>query len=147
LEGDAQEPSSSYGSDLFEDWPEVNNMGVSIYVALTVETPSSRASSMANAPRDRRKSRATSFETRQPRSRAAPSWRSRQRKPEGVDVPCRRSKRSKKNAAEDASMAPLLCGGPLSVADFDQSIWEIMYPCFVEEGLVVPPGHVNMKNV
>jgi hypothetical protein len=42
---------------------------------------------------------------------------------------------------------PLLHGGTLLEADFDQSEWEIMYPHFIEEGHVDPPGRVNKKNV
>jgi hypothetical protein len=38
---------------------------------------------------------------------------------------------------------PLLCGSPLSAADIVQSKWEIMYPRFVEEGLVDPPTHAD----
>jgi hypothetical protein len=34
----------------------------------------------------------------------------------------------------------LLRGG-LSVADYNSVEWEIMCPCFVEEGLVDPPNH------
>jgi hypothetical protein len=44
-------------------------------------------------------------------------------------------------------VAPLLDGGLLSTTDFDQSKWEIMYPRFVEEGLVDPLGHANKKDV
>jgi hypothetical protein len=33
--------------------------------------------------------------------------------------------------------------GSLSVADFDLSEWEIMYPCFIEEGLVDPPDQAH----
>jgi hypothetical protein len=69
------------------------------------------------------------------------------RKPEGVDVPCGRSQMTKKVDAECASATPLLRDGPILAADFDLSEWEIMYPHFVEEGLVDPPGHVNKKNV
>jgi hypothetical protein len=47
-EGDAEEPSISSYNDLFEYWPEANNMAMNIYVALTVEASSSRAS-MADA--------------------------------------------------------------------------------------------------
>jgi hypothetical protein len=65
--GDAPEPSSSSGSDLFKDWPEANDMVVSVYVVLTMETSSSCAST-ADAPRDRLKSRASGSMTRQPRS-------------------------------------------------------------------------------
>jgi hypothetical protein len=42
---------------------------------------------------------------------------------------------------------PSRLGGTLSAADFDQSEWEIMYPCFVKEGLVDPSGRMNKKNV
>jgi hypothetical protein len=31
-----------------------------------------------------------------------------------------------------------LCNSQLSVANFDQSEWGIMYPHFVEEGLIDP---------
>jgi hypothetical protein len=59
LGGVAQELSTSSSSDFFEDWPEANDMVASIYVALTAEASSSRAS-MANAPRGKCKSRARS---------------------------------------------------------------------------------------
>jgi hypothetical protein len=52
LEGDTQEPSSSSGSDLFEDWPEANDMTTGIYVVLTVEASSSHASTV-DAPHGR----------------------------------------------------------------------------------------------
>jgi hypothetical protein len=143
-EGDAQEPPSSSGSDLFEDWPEANDMATSIYVALTTEASSS-CPSMANAPRGRQKSRASGSSTRQPRSQAAPSQRSRQQKSEDVDAPCRRSKRTKKAGAKNASAASSLRGS-LSAADFDQSEWEIMFPHFVVGGLVDPPGREKKKN-
>jgi hypothetical protein len=42
---------SSSGNDLFEDWPEANDMAISVYVALTVDALSSRAST-ATAPLD-----------------------------------------------------------------------------------------------
>jgi hypothetical protein len=38
-------------------------------------------------------------------------------------------------------------GGLLSTADYDKNEWEIMYPCFVEEGLVDPSEHVNRKRL
>jgi hypothetical protein len=53
----------------------------------------------------------------------------------------------KKPAAESASVAPLLCSGLFSAANFYQSEWEVIYLHFVEEGLVDPPGCVNKKNV
>jgi hypothetical protein len=42
---------------------------------------------------------------------------------------------------------PSLRSGPLSMANFDQSKREIMYLCFVEEGLIDPPDCANKKNV
>jgi hypothetical protein len=42
---------------------------------------------------------------------------------------------------------PLLHDGPLLTTNFDLSEWEIMYPHFVEDGLVDPPGCANKKNV
>jgi hypothetical protein len=75
------------------------------------------------------------------------SQRSRPEKPEDVDAPHRKSKRTKRATGEYASTAPLLHGDLLSVADFDESKREIKYSCFVQEGLVDPPGRVNKKNV
>jgi hypothetical protein len=69
---DAREPMSSSGSDLFENWPETNNVAASVYVALTVEGLSSRASTV-DASRGRRKSCAYSSTMQQPHSQAAPS--------------------------------------------------------------------------
>jgi hypothetical protein len=66
------EPSSSYGSDLFEDWPEANDMAVSVYVALTSDA-FGLCTSTANGPHGERGSLADSSSTRQSRSRAAPS--------------------------------------------------------------------------
>jgi hypothetical protein len=34
-------------------------------------------------------------------------------------------------------------GGLLSATNFDQSEWEIMYPCFVEYGLVELPNRTD----
>jgi hypothetical protein len=42
---------------------------------------------------------------------------------------------------------PSWLGDTFSAVDFDQSEWEIVYPHFVEEGLVDPFGRVNRKNV
>jgi hypothetical protein len=67
----SSEPCSKSGSNLFEDWPEANNMVVSVYVALTVDALSSHAL-MATAPHDGQESRAGSSSTRQSCSRAAP---------------------------------------------------------------------------
>jgi hypothetical protein len=38
------DPCSSSGNDLFKDWPEANDMAISVYVALTADALSSRAS-------------------------------------------------------------------------------------------------------
>jgi hypothetical protein len=64
LRGNVREPSSSSGSDLFEDWPEANDMAVSIYVALTAEALGSLVPT-ADAPRGRQKSHAIGSSTRQ----------------------------------------------------------------------------------
>jgi hypothetical protein len=45
--------------------------------------------------------------------------------------------------AERALAASIPHGGSLSAADFDTSEWEILYPLFVEEGLVDPSECVN----
>jgi hypothetical protein len=58
----------------------------------------------------------------------------------------RKSKRVKINA-ECTLTSPLLRGDALFAADFDHSEWEIMYPHFVEEGLVDPSDRVNKRNV
>jgi hypothetical protein len=49
----------------------------------------------------------------------------------------------KKPLARASSIGPALAHGSLSVADFDQSEWEIMYPRFVESRLVVPPKRTD----
>jgi hypothetical protein len=55
-----------------------------------------------------------------------------------VEAPCRRSKRMKKSAVENSVMVSSLHDGPLLAADLGPSEWEIMYPLFVEFGLVDP---------
>jgi hypothetical protein len=49
--------------------------------------------------------------------------------------------------ARRALAVPLPRGGSLSTADFDKSEWEIMYPLFIEEGIVDPSECVNRKDV
>jgi hypothetical protein len=39
---------SSCGSNLFDDWPEANDMAASVYVALTVDALSSHASTVGD---------------------------------------------------------------------------------------------------
>jgi hypothetical protein len=51
-----------------------------------------------------------------------------------------------KISAERTLVAPTPHGVTLSVADFDQSKWEFMYPHFVEEGLD-PSDCANKKDV
>jgi hypothetical protein len=62
-----------------------------------------------------------------------------------TNAPRRKSKKTKIDA-ERALVAPTPRGGSLFAADFDKSEWEIMYPLFVKEGLVVPSECVNRKN-
>jgi hypothetical protein len=40
-------------------------------------------------------------------------------------------------------VAPISLGGSLSAANFHKSEWEIMYPLFVEDGLVDSSERVN----
>jgi hypothetical protein len=56
----------------------------------------------------------------------------------------RKSKKMKVDA--ECAFATLVSrGGSLCAADFDKSAWEIMYPLFVEEGLVAPSECVRWK--
>lgn len=137
--------ASCFSSDLFEDWPKANDTAVSVSIALTADASSSRAST-ANVPRGDRGSRADSSSTRQSRSRATSARRSRRRRPVDVGAPRKGSKRAKINV-EHALAVPSPLDGTLSAADFDQSKWKIMYPCFVEESLIDPFGRVNKKNI
>jgi hypothetical protein len=47
---------------------------------------------------------------------------------------------------EHALATPILSGGSLSAADFDRLEWKIMYPLFVEEGLVAHSERVSQKD-
>jgi hypothetical protein len=56
-------------------------------------------------------------------------------------------KSKKMNAdAERALVTPIPRGGSISTTDFDRSEWEIMYPLFLEEGLVIPSERVSKKD-
>jgi hypothetical protein len=55
------------------------------------------------------------------------------------NAPRKKSHKTKKSVIDDGSVEAPLRGGPPSAVDFDPSEWEIMYPCFVQEGLVDPP--------
>jgi hypothetical protein len=56
-----------------------------------------------------------------------------------------KSKKTKIDA-ERALAASTSRGGSLSAADFDKSEWEMMYPLFIEEGLVDSSERVNGKD-
>jgi hypothetical protein len=58
---------SSYGSGLFDDWPETNDMVVSVYIALTADALSSHAS-MVSALHCTQKSCVDGSSTRQSRT-------------------------------------------------------------------------------
>jgi hypothetical protein len=64
------EPSSCSSNDLIDDWPEANDMTVSVYVALTVDA-SSTCISTANAPCGDREFHAGGSSTRQSSSHAS----------------------------------------------------------------------------
>jgi hypothetical protein len=76
LGGNVHEPSSSSGSNLFEDWSKANDMAASIYVALTAEALGSLVST-THAPRVKWKSHATSSSTQQSHCQATSSQKSR----------------------------------------------------------------------
>jgi hypothetical protein len=59
------------------------------------------------------------------------------------EPPRKRSKRLKKTAARGCAVTPSLAGSSLSAMDFDKSEWEIMYPRFVESGLVASSEHID----
>jgi hypothetical protein len=61
-----------------------------------------------------------------------------------TNAPWRKSKKTKIDA-EHALAVPTPCSGSLSATDFDKSEWEIMYPLFVEEGLVGPSECASRK--
>jgi hypothetical protein len=61
--GNVHEPSSCSSNDLFEDWPEANDMAVSVYVTLTVEALGALVPT-TDAPLGRWKSNATGSSTR-----------------------------------------------------------------------------------
>jgi hypothetical protein len=132
---------SCSGSDLFDDWPKANDMAVSVYVALMTDALSSRASAFS-APHCTRKSFDNGSSTRQSHTRATSSQKPRWRKSAFTSAPQKKSKKMKVDAKR-ALVTPIPRGGSLSAADFDRSEWEIMYPLFVEEGLIDPSKHVS----
>jgi hypothetical protein len=46
----------------------------------------------------------------------------------------------KKSMVDSRPGRALPRSGPLSVDDFNSAEWEIIYLCFVEEGLIDPPN-------
>jgi hypothetical protein len=135
---------TSSESDLFEDWPEANDMAASVYDALTADASSSHASSV-DSLHSSQKSCVGVSSARRSRSRAASSTNPQQNKTTLTNTPQRKSKKTKIDV-EHALAAPTLRGGSLSTADFDKSKWEIMYPLFVNEGPVIPSKCVNRKD-
>jgi hypothetical protein len=117
-------------------------MAMSVYVALIADASSSYTSA-GNALHGKLESRADCSPARQFQSRVAPSRWSCQKLPRSVDAPSRRSKRVKRFVIDGGSVVALLCGGPLSTVDFDSVEWEILYPRFVEGGLVDPPDRAH----
>jgi hypothetical protein len=135
---------SSSSSDLFEDWPKANHMTVSVYVVLTANASSYCASSV-DAPHYTRESCTNGASTQQSCSQATSSQKPRRQKYVNTSAPRRKSKKTKIDA-EHALAALTPRGGSVSTADFNKSELEIMYPLFVEEGLVDPSKRVNRKN-
>jgi hypothetical protein len=119
-------------------------MVASVYVALTIDASSSRAST-ADSLRGGRKSCVGVSSARRSHSRAALSMNPRWQTTALTNASRRKSWKTKIDAKR-ALVTPTLRGGSLSVADFDKSEWEIMYPLFVEEGLVGPSECVNRKD-
>jgi hypothetical protein len=62
-----------------------------------------------------------------------------------TDAPWRQSQKMKIDV-EHALAMPTWRGGSISAIDFEKSKWDIMYPLFVEEGLVGPFECVNRKD-
>jgi hypothetical protein len=139
------EPFSGSGSDQFEDWPKANDMAASAYVALTTDVLRSHTTTV-NAPHGDRVSRANISSTRRSRSWVSSSRKPHRQKPAAAGTPWRKSKKMKTDTGHPL-VVPTPCGGSLSAADFDRSEWEIMYPLFVEGGLINPSKHVNRGDV
>jgi hypothetical protein len=85
---------SSSGSDLFDDWPEANDMAMGVYIVLTADASSSRAS-IVIAPHCTRKSCADGSSTRQSHTRATSSRKPRRWKSALTSAPQRKSKKTK----------------------------------------------------
>jgi hypothetical protein len=128
---------ASSDTDSFKSCTEVNDMAMSVYVALSADALSSHKPTI-DAPDDNRKCRFSDSSTREmkktPRCKAAPS-----------NAPRKKSKRIKIHI-DRALAAPIARDGSLSATGFDRSEWEIMYSPFVAEGLVDTSACVNRKD-
>jgi hypothetical protein len=113
-------PCTSSDCDSFEDWPDSNDMVVSVYVVLCMDASSSCMPTVS-APRDAQESCSGDPPARELRSQVA----------------------SMTINAERALEMPMPRGGSLSATGFDKSEWEIMYPLFVVEGPIDPSERVN----
>jgi hypothetical protein len=135
---------SSFGSDLYDDWPESNDMAASVHVALTADALSFHMSTVS-APHCTQKSFVDCSSTRQSRTQATSSQKPQRQKSLFTSAPQSKSQKMKVDT-EGALAMPIPRGGSLSAADFDRYEWEIMYPLFVEEGLVDPSERVSRKD-
>jgi hypothetical protein len=133
----ASHPRASSDADSFEDWPEANDVTASVYVALSADALSS-LTPMIDAPRGGRKS---CFSDSSIRKMKKTRWR----KVVLTDTPRKRSKKAKVDINRVLG-APAPRDGSLSIANFDKSKWEIMYPLFVAKGLIDPSMCVNRRN-
>jgi hypothetical protein len=110
---------SGSSSDLFDDWPEANNIHVSVYVVLTADASSSHTSTVS-APHCTQKSCADGSSTRLSRTRATSSRKPQRRKYVLTSAPQRKSKKTKVDA-EHALASPIPRGGSLFATDFIRS--------------------------
>jgi hypothetical protein len=133
----ASHSRESFDPDSFENWPEPSDMAVSVYIALSADASSSRMHAI-NVPLDGLKSRFRDLPTKKMR-------KTRRQKAAPTDALQKRSKRAKVDV-DRALAASAPHDGSVSIADFDKSEWEIMYPLFVAEGLVDPSARVIRRN-
>jgi hypothetical protein len=138
-------PCMVSGCNSFEDWPESNDMAVSVYAAaLSVDASSSHAPTVGD-PCVVRKSCIGDSPAHELRSQLTSTEKTWWRKPALSCAPRKRSKKVKVGVERTLEM-PASRGGSLSAANFDRSEWKIMYPLFVAEGLVDPSERVSRGN-
>jgi hypothetical protein len=135
---------SDSDSDMFEDWPEANNMVSNVYVSLTTDASSYHVSTVGGL-HDGQEFCAGGSSYQRSHSRAASSKKPQRWRSAPTGALWRKLKKSK-IVAEHALIAPASCLGSLSATNFDKSEWETTYPLFVQEGLVDPSKRVNRKN-